>query len=351
MKIFYGFSFNVSKYRKNKNLCQIITGFLTMENKKYKNLIFNIFFYEFENQNIRGYKKKLLENQELKKYLTLSDYDTHGMREIRFSNYNNADETCSSNIVIKEISESINNLEKDVFYEIAYSRVNWYDLTNDKSKDYYLYQFSPNITISRRYNGDFVELWFEIDSKNNDYMYFLNKFSDYIGVNYHEQYTKVCLTEEEKNIYAKVDRSLMNLFFEIERDLTIGFNITQTDSVKKVPFGSLLKRKIINTGYKYIKYAGGDYTISRQDKNNNCIKILWIYDWNLRQLNATVRYLVPYSIYGYVVRMPLLRDNIDRENIEKYIEWVIEFTDRFIDDYSYEIAQKFPRTPEWFEFI
>ena len=299
----------------------------------------DIHFYQFDNGRLIGHKKELMENDLLAKYKTISDFDENKMREVRFSNIDNMPQKDIVNLIVKSSS--------DIFYKIIFDKVKWFEYSKNEDKQ----EIYNNITINNSYNGVFVEMYFEINNEFCDYEYYVKKMTDTLGCIKYERSTRVIFDIDDTTKYYDADNEISALFNDIQMKMDKNFVVEEHKLVKKVVFANLLKEKINGTGYKYLEYEAGDYITYKLDSNNNCLQLIWAYNWSLKQVCATIRYIIPYSIYGYTLHLPTLKDDIDKCNIEKYIDFILSFTDIIMCEYSDNIAKKFPPTPSWYKYF
>lgn len=336
MKVLYIYRFNMTKHK--NDIYKIVVDFIRDIDKQYKEIVADIHFFEFRNQKLRGYKKELLNSEKLREYISISEFNESQMREISFNHILNMNED--------EITSILDKAGSDVFYKIVFREIDWFDSLNSDGSQ----QIFSNITINKSYNGLFIEMWFEVNSLANDYNSYVQKFSDILGIKYCERNTDVYLDEQEKRVYRKADAEITKLFSDIQSELKTQFTVEQKESATKVVFSAILKKMIKGTGHIYNGREGGAYVTFKRDKNNNYLQIIWDYDWNLKQVYAIIRYRIPYSYYGYKLRLPILKKDIDRKNVESYIHYVLKVSDEIIENYSDKIAEKFPKTPEWFVY-
>ena len=343
MNVYYGFRYKFSHNFKIENIYNLIIDFLRKEDIKYHGLKFDFEFYEIIGKKLSKKKEYLINNVNLKKYISTSEIK-NDVTEIRFNNCCDFKKNSLNNKSKNIIDEILKNMENDVFGEIIFWRVNWDRLFHYDNNS----KFDSNITISNVYNGKFVDLWFQVDGEDNKYNEYINRFSDFACIKKFEQNMRIINEKKKIKNYENIDKRLRNIFYELECKEKIDFEPIKIKSNKKLQLGMIIRKKILNTSYVYCEQRYDAYTLYKCDKNNNCVKIY--FGNNSKQLYSLVVYYVPYSTYGYKIDMPKIQNYINKKNAEKYIDYIIKFVDNLILKYCDIIADGFPDTPEWLDW-
>ncbi|MBD5135768.1 MAG: hypothetical protein HDT39_07385 [Lachnospiraceae bacterium] len=262
------------------------------------------------------------------------------MREITFSNYHVTDETQQLEKLLVDI---LTVIENSLFWDIIFSDINWREeKKNTSGKDF------NYIKVSNKYDGVFIELNFEVNNKFHDFEKYINEYEIEIESKFKERKNNIMMLADERMMYSDIDKTVRKKFEKLENSLQIDFEVLLESSKSKINFGNLLRRKQ-DLDYTYLCYAGGAYEIYRYDKYNNCIKIIYSFDQNSKQLASTIKYIVPYNEYAYGIRMPVINQYICKENIERYIMFSKNIADKLVKLYEKSVNDKINIVPDYLD--
>lgn len=299
---------------------------------EFRNIWFEIRDYEISGKKNKKLKE-LIKREDMQKYEIHTEYDNKGDREIKYNNYYNEIEKCRVENLLKDL---LCGIKKSMFWDIILANIVW---NHDKNICYNtLDECLDYIKVSNTYNGMLLELSFESGHVNNIEL-MLEKVEKIACLKIVDKKNIIILTNEESLQFVRLEQKVHKFFKKFDKIVNLDFELSKEETSCKIQFSSILKKIIFDTKYCYNGYKSGYYEIYKYDKYNSCIKILFTYDYNLKQLSATIRYCVPYSENSFGVFMPTIREKLCRENIINYIKFCVKVADEISLMYEKFISQ------------
>ena len=267
----------------------------------YEEIGFNFADYEQKGKQNRGLRY-LQNRKEYLEYQRISAYDKSGTRRIAYCSQN------QKGISMEQMLEITDHIGKSVFKDILFQKKGANDLEMVNL---------PVLKFTKTYNGEFIEVYFEAGYNEEQRLKMLETLNSMFQLKFIQCKNIILVTKDEERIFYEMDKKIERVFMEFDGTSQVFKFSRQEDT--DVNFGRIIKQSLKQNNFMYGGYDAGAYEIYTYTDRRECLKILFDFDNERRQLSSTLQYKTIYKSYPYALSLPLLNQYICKQNVMDYI--------------------------------